>query len=236
MKVFSEWGLSGIRALMDRADVFIVVDILSFSTCVDVACTNGASVFPFPSGDHEAAQGEARRREAELAGKRSDPDAKYSLSAPTLQNIAFGTRLVLPSPNGSRISFATKEKPILAGCLRNAAAVAKVATGIAGSGTIAVIPAGEHWKDGSLRPAIEDLLGAGAIVAELRGVLSAEAIVAQEAFLSTGPKLLERLLGSVSGIELVDRGFPQDVAIAAEHNVSTCAPVLTDGAYVSAQI
>lgn len=33
--------------------------------------------------------------------------------------------------------------------------------------TVAVIPAGERWADGSLRPAIEDLLGAGAFIREL---------------------------------------------------------------------
>lgn len=42
MLVISEWGLSGIEALFDRANAFIVVDVLSFSTCVDVACSNGA--------------------------------------------------------------------------------------------------------------------------------------------------------------------------------------------------
>ena len=235
MRVLSEWGLSGVHALMDRADVFIIVDILSFSTCVDVACTNGARVFPFPIDDHDAAQREAQRLEADLAGKRSDPNAKYSLSAPTLQNITFGTKLVLPSPNGSRISFSIRDKPILAGCLRNAAAVADRVAKLVEDGTVAVIPAGERWSDGSLRPAIEDLLGAGAIITELCGIHSSEAIIAQEAFASARPNLLDRLLGSVSGIELNERGFPQDVEIAAELNVSTCAPILVEGAYARAK-
>ena len=234
MQVVSEWGLSGVNALIDRADAFVVVDVLSFSTCVDVACSNGAQVFPFPIHDRAAARDEAVRRNAELAGKRSDKTARFSLSAPTLQDIPEGTRLVLPSPNGSHISFAAKEKTVLAGCLRNANAVAKAAMNIVGRGTLAVVPAGERWSDGSLRPAIEDLIGAGAIISALSGTLSPEAIVARDAFHSARPDLLKRLMGSVSGIELCERGFPQDVEIAASLNVSDCAPILRDGAYLRA--
>ena len=233
MQVISEWGLSGAQALKNRADVFIVVDVLSFSTCVDVACANGAKVFPFPIHDREAAQTEALRLDAELAGKRSDVDAKYSLSAPTLLTIPKGTRLVLPSPNGSHISFAAKGKPVFAGCLRNFSAVAKAASEMVGDGTVAVIPAGERWKDGSLRPAIEDLLGAGAIISEMNGAHSSEAMLARDAFLSARSDILKRVMDSVSGVELTERGFPQDVKIASELDVSTCAPVLTDEAYIA---
>ena len=82
MHVICEWGLSGVEALIDRADVFVIVDVLSFSTCVDVACARGARVFPFPIFDRQAAEKEAYRLDAELAGKRSDLRAKYTLSAP----------------------------------------------------------------------------------------------------------------------------------------------------------
>lgn len=233
MRVISEWGLSGVKALIDRADAFVVVDVLSFSTCVDIACSNGAQVFPFPIQDREAAQQEAYRRNAELAGKRLDKTARFSLSAPTLQNIPEGTRLVLPSPNGSHISFAAKGKPVFAGCLRNAAAVAEEAINTVGDGILAVIPAGERWRDGSLRPAIEDLIGAGAVISALKGSISPEAIVARDVFHSARLDLLDRLMHSVSGIELCERGFPQDVEIAAALNVSTCAPILRQDVYTT---
>ncbi len=234
MRVVCEWGLSGVLALMDHVDVFIVVDVLSFSTCIDVACANGARVFPFPIHDREAAEKEAIRLDAELAGKRSDTESKYSLSVPTLQSIPAGTRLVLPSPNGSHISFAAKEKTVFAGCLRNTSAVADAARKFVGAGTVAVIPAGERWKDRSLRPAIEDLLGAGAIISELDGLLSPEAAVARDAFVSARPDLSSRLKGSVSGVELREKGFPQDVEIALALNVSSCVPILIDEAFIAA--
>ncbi len=234
MQVISEWGLSGVEALFDRADAFVVVDVLSFSTCVDVACSNGAQVFPFPIHDREAARQEACARNAELAGNRSDKTARFSLSAPTLQSIPDRTRLVLPSPNGSHISFAAKEKPVFAGCLRNATAVATEAMKTVGGGTLAVIPAGERWQDGSLRPAIEDLIGAGAVISVLTGVLSPEAIVARNAFHSARPELYDLLMRSVSGVELCNSGFPQDVEIAAILNASACAPILRKGVYIAA--
>jgi 2-phosphosulfolactate phosphatase len=48
-------SMPGAEALLDRADAFVVVDVLSFSTCVDVTCSNGAQVFPFPIHDREGA-------------------------------------------------------------------------------------------------------------------------------------------------------------------------------------
>src|SRR5205807_2372643 len=105
------------------------------------------------------------------------------------------------SPNGSAISAAAHSVPVLAGCLRNARAVAKKAIHVAQGGSIAVIPAGERWPDGSLRPAIEDLIGAGAIVDELGLPCSPEAEIARQAFRSARPFLASLLRECVSGRE-----------------------------------
>lgn len=172
--------------------------------------------------------------EGGTGGQSAGQDPRFSLSAPTLQSIPAGTRLVLPSPNGSHISCAAKGKPVFAGCLRNAAAVAAEAMATVGDGTLAVIPAGERWQDGSLRPAIEDLIGAGAVISALTGALSPEAIVARDVFHSARRDLFDRLMNSVSGIELVEHGFPQDVEIAAALNVSTCAPIMRQDFFTAA--
>lgn len=42
-----EWGLSGIEALHERVAVLVIVDVLSFSTSVDIAVSRGAIVHPY---------------------------------------------------------------------------------------------------------------------------------------------------------------------------------------------
>lgn len=231
-QVLAEWGMAGIRALRDRVAVLVVVDVLSFSTAVDVAVSRGAQVLPFPLGDDPtAARLAAERAGAVLALPRNAGGGQFSLSPASLLQIPAGTRLMLPSPNGSRLSLAGGAMPVLAGCLRNAAAVARAARGLAGGGAVGVVPAGELWPDGSLRPAIEDLLGAGAIIAALGLPCSPEAQVMRDASRTAGADMPRLIRESVSGQELVERGFSRDVALAVEREVSATAPLLVDGAY-----
>jgi 2-phosphosulfolactate phosphatase len=138
---------------------------------------------------------------------------------------------MLPSLNGSRLSLAGGGTPILTGCLRNAAAVARAASDIAADSAIGVIPAGERWPDGSLRPGLEDLIGAGAIIHALDLPCSAEAEVARDAYRMAGGDIARLIRASVSGRELVDGGFPRDVELALEIDVSSAAPILLEGAY-----
>ena len=114
--------------------------------------------------------------------------------------------------------------PTLAGCLRNARVVATAARQY--GKRIAVIPAGERWPDGSLRPAFEDLIGAGAILSYLQGNMSPNAIAAVAAFQAASPNLEAMLKQCGSGVELIERGFEKDIELAAELDVSECVPVL----------
>lgn len=111
--------------------------------------------------------------------------------------------------------------------------VAKAAIDIAAGRFVAVIPAGERWPDGGLRPAIEDLIGAGAILDALDVSGSPEADVARNAYHSARPHLASLLRDCESGRELRDRGFAEDVEVAIELNVSATAPILVNGAYVA---
>lgn len=119
----------------------------------------------------------------------------------------------------------------MAGCLRNAKAVATKARQL--GSRIAVIAAGERWQGGLLRPAIEDLMGAGAIITYLTGRRSPEADLALAGFQNTQSKLLDTLLHCGSGKELVGRGFEEDVQLASQLNVSKATPLLVNDAYRS---
>ena len=144
-----------------------------------------------------------------------------------------GTRLVMPSPNGSTLSLRTGDAATLAGCLRNARVVAEHAQRF--GSRIAVIPAGERWReDGSLRPSFEDLVGAGAIISYLTGTRSPEAQAAVAAFEQARSDLPGLLRECGSGRELIERGSPRDVDLAVELNASNRAPLLQRGAYTAA--
>jgi 2-phosphosulfolactate phosphatase len=226
-----EWGAHGLRQLGPGSDAVIIVDVLSFSTCVSIATSRGALVFPYACND-DTPRAYARSMQAELAGPRGT--GSYSLSPRSLLDIPPGTRLVLPSPNGATLTLATGHIPTLAGCLRNCRAVAEAAMHC--GRRIAVIPAGEQWsEDGSLRFALEDWLGAGAIMAHLRGSLSPEARAAVAGYHAASDNLLDSIERCGSGQELCARGFARDIALAAQVDVDDCAPVLRHGAYVKAE-
>jgi 2-phosphosulfolactate phosphatase len=171
------WGLQGLSILAPTSDAVVIVDVLSFSTAVDIALSRAARVYPY-RGTYEQARSYALSLGAILAEK--DRNAAYSLSPNSLLQLPRGARLVLPSPNGSTLSMSTGDTPTLAGCLRNYKSVALAAQKF--GRRIAVIAAGERWMDGSLRPGVEDWLGAGAVLSQLKGTLSPEARAAAASF------------------------------------------------------
>jgi len=223
-----DWGLEGAMRLSSEADVTVVVDILSFSTCVDVATANGAHVYPFPFKDDRAAD-----FAEEIAGVCASPTRskeRLCLSPRTLRRLESGSKLVLPSPNGSAIAFSVQSPSVLCGCLRNASAVARKASAL--GNRILVIAAGEQWPSAGLRPALEDIIGAGAILSRLSGTRSPEAQWAIQTFEQFSNDLRQTIRDSASGRELLERGFPEDVDDAVELDVSQGAPILRDKAFI----
>ncbi|GAB4086827.1 hypothetical protein GCM10028784_34570 [Myceligenerans cantabricum] len=242
-RVRTDWGLSGARALTDsdaRRSLVVVIDVLSFSTGVTVACESGAGVYPFPYHDTAGAARLARTMRAVLAGPRVEEG--ISLSPASLRGLN-AERVVLPSPNGSMIAqtIGSRGALMIVGCLRNATAVAGLAAAHLNAHPahdVVLVPAGEHWPDGAIRPALEDQLGAGAIASRLMGMLSDDVIrPSAETRAAAGlwqgtSRHLDLLRGSASGRELVETGFDEDVTIAADVDSTDVVPVLMDGAFV----
>ena len=223
-----EWGPAGATALA-AADVTIVVDVFSFTTCVDIATGRGGEILPYRWADPTAVEF-ARAHGAELAGKRRL--TKYSLAPASYLDVERGFRCVLPSPNGAQVTLAAAAAAaiVLAGSLRNARAVAAAAARLGQS--FNVIPAGERWPDGSLRPALEDWIGAGAILRSLPGPRSPEADAAVATFERYEGRLVETLDRCGSGRELEQRGHAHDKHLASALDVSTCVPGFNGIAYV----
>jgi 2-phosphosulfolactate phosphatase len=235
-----DWGPTGARALVADAgpgDVAVVVDVLSFTTTLTVAVERGIAVYPFPwAADEAPAYAEAHGAVLARGRREGLATGAVSLSPKSFEDVGDLERVVLPSPNGSAISFALFEAgvTVLGACLRNASAVGRR---LADSrGRISVVAAGERWPDGSLRPAVEDLWGAGAVLAGLgAGGASPEARAAIAAYGAVRGDLASALSDCASGRELVAAGFADDVEIAADHDAAVVVPVLRDGAFVSAE-
>lgn len=229
-----EWGKRGARAAANRGDIVIIVDVLSFSSTVVSAVNYGAVILPYPphlDGNNYANQMEAEfilgRTEASKAGK------------PTLSPVTFSSehankRYVLSSTNGSYCTWLASQVPaVIIGSLLNATAVAKVASEISEKekSNISVIACGERWGDTneheeSLRFAIEDYLGAGAILSDLMGDKSPEANVGERAFQSSIETLKELVWDCGSGRELRHRGFAKDVKYCSQLNTFQAVPIL----------
>jgi 2-phosphosulfolactate phosphatase len=240
-----DWGPAG--ALAVAPDVAVVVDVLSFSTSVTVAVERGMRVFPYPWRDAAAVEF-AATHDAVLAVGRLEAAAEGTTPAPSLSPAGLLAcepipRLVLPSPNGSTIAAAlsASRATVAIGCLRNRSAAAAWLAPLAAAGrTVAVIAAGERWdSDDSLRPALEDQLGAGAVLSALvdlgcTSTFSPEARAAVDLFDASRAGLRERIQQCVGGRELTGRGFGLDVEVAAALDASTVVPVLVDGAFAAA--
>lgn len=229
-QVRCEWGEQGLRQLAPFADAVVIVDVLSFTTCVDVALGRGAEVLPYRWRD-ESAEAFARQHGAYLASHERRFTGGFSLSPTSLLKLQPAERLVLPSPNGATLCAIADELcpgHVFTACLRNASAVGGALR--ERYTRLLVVPAGERWPDGSLRPALEDWLGAGAVIAALGKQNSPEAQAAANTFRAVEGDLSRVLKECSSGRELHERGFGADVELAAQHDVSQTVPHLQAGA------
>lgn len=228
-RVRLEWGVEGVELLAAECAAVVVVDVLSFCTAVDVAVGRGAAVLPRRWSDEHTPPGVL------AAADRHGPGP--SLRPSSLTGLAPGTRVALRSPNGATLCAGARDTVLFAGCLRNASAVAAALHGI--DGPIGLVPAGERWPDGTMRVAVEDALGAGAIAAALAALaatgpgaagLSPEAEAAADLFLAARARGLRGVLGGLaSGRELIADGFVADVDLAAGLDVSRVAPRMQGG-------
>ena len=200
-----EWGVSGLARLAP-ADIVVVVDVLRFSSTVAAALAVGDS-YPLD-------------------------EAAHAISL----NGAAVVRAAATAPTTASGANPTPARVVVLGCLRNAPAIARFAmeeqARRGGRTSIAIIAAGERTDAESTAPrfAVEDLLGAGAIIDALGGVgidhTSPEAAAAAEAFRGLRGAVRHLLTASGSGQELIERDARDDVLAAAAIGDLDVVPVL----------
>ena len=155
------------------------------------------------------------------------------------------------SSNGAAVAVAAGDAVVLVGGLRNAAATARAVAAVQerrqARTSVAVIAAGEVDDAGRLRFAVEDHLGAGAIVSALtaRGIDhtapdaagAAEGVQALRGavrhLLSASGSARELAIGVASTERMIASGIrPTDAAEAAVVDAHEVVPVLRDGVFV----
>ena len=238
-EVHVEWGPVGARLAAQRGDVVVIVDVLAFSTSLVLVADRGGVSLSCSAAELDAMGGRDRAaadlRAEVVASDRAATTARFSLSPASLATVAPGDRVLFTSLNGAACTSAASRAPlVIVGALTNRSAVAETIRRTLRAGVAArctIIACGERWTSvaderDSLRPSVEDLLGAGAIASAAAGLrLSSEAGVAAGAYDAVADRILDTVRGCVSGRELVERGFPEDVELAARLDSSRAVPI-----------
>jgi len=218
--------------------VLVIVDTLSFSTAVATAVHHGGLVYPCPEGEDPFKLAKSIGGEAAVGRADIPKGGRFSLSPLTYAGLKPGTRIVLSSPNGATCSHCSRQVPhLFVGALVNARAVAAAVTHVLNkkdaSACVTVIACGEREtalpEDNPIRFAVEDYLGAGAILSYLRFKKSPEARVCQSAFVDNKKDMRSMLWECESGRELQAQGFGRDVEFASQLNLYDSVPILHEG-------
>ena len=238
-RVRLDWGRRGARAAAARGDILVVIDTLRFSTAAATAIHHGALIYPCAL-DEALINALAERVGGEIATYRQAPEwrpqasARFSLSPRSYLGIEPGARVVLPSPNGSTCcQYGADTAALFVGALVNAQAVAgAVSYLLAASDQLnaTVLACGERWRvpdeEGALRFALEDYLGAGAMLSALPFAQTTEARACRATFQAMRDDLEAVLWECESGQELRAKGLSEDVRFAAQLNIYESVPTL----------
>ena len=209
------WGPEGAALAGDRGDIVVVVDVFSFSSAVAVLASRGAEVLPAQSAEDARTLAGVVPAAVVLPGRRHATPEGWSHSPISLQVVPPGTRLIFFSSNGGRCcSLARGAASLVVGGLINASAVvaATVERHWRLGAAVSVVACGERWVGSdTLRPCLEDELGAGAIISALGLARSPEADSAARLYDSLRGAVASSLWECASGRELRARGFLDDV-------------------------
>ncbi|WP_274651341.1 2-phosphosulfolactate phosphatase [Paenibacillus humicola] len=216
--------------------------MLSFSSTVVTAVDCGAILYPYPPPIDEQVKAFAKEMDAQIVWGRAEAArfGGHSLSPLSFTASDKRRKFVVCSLNGAAcVRLASSVPALLIGCLLNAAAAAEAANRLMEKlhTPITVVPCGEKWTNvadpgETFRPAIEDFLGAGAILSRLNGSKSPEAEVCIGAYRSLKDLIGELVWDSASGRELRERGYGQDVKHSIRTDASSAVPILERNRFI----
>ncbi len=236
------WGRQGARLAALNTATVAIVDVLSFSTAVAVGCAAGARISPFTSATH-ARDAVAAKPDMKLAVRREEASpGRFSLSPVSFLHATPEDWIALPSPNGATCCTIAVEygaTGIFAGSLVNATATAHALQAEADRTgcCIWVVACGERTApqglDDAIRFALEDYLGAGAILSQLEGSFSPDAELCRSAYRAVAANTAKLIAACESGIELIARNCEGDVSLAVQADLYPCAARMVNGSFTA---
>jgi 2-phosphosulfolactate phosphatase len=210
--------------------VAVVFDVLRATTTLVHALAAGAeAVVVAPSLD-EAMRQRDKDPGVLLAGEEGMlPPMGFDLgNSPTqyTREAVMGRRIVMATTNGTKALLAVgRADRVYVGALVNAR---EVATRLRGARRVLLLPSGTQGN-----PCLEDLLGAGAVLDRLAEGSSLDldpvAYLALDAYRTASDELTQTLLRTPNGRRLVDKGFGDDVRLAAQTDRFAIAPCVSEG-------
>ena len=203
-------------------DVAILVDVLRASTTITVAMENFRTIIPVKS--IEEAEKLAEKHDAVLAGERNGAAIEWfdTGNSPLEISKFMGDVLVITTSNGTRILEGMKAKVVI-GSFINAEAVANMAMELADN-HIEVVMAGVEGKF-----AIEDFLGAGEIIGNLKNCNLDEMALASYMASRNNDMVKKAVKNSRSALRLCELGLSNDVDFCIKRNIYESVPVYEKG-------
>ncbi|WP_414470348.1 2-phosphosulfolactate phosphatase [Methanobacterium sp. ACI-7] len=203
-------------------DVAVMVDVLRASTTITVALDNFNQIMAVKDKEHAIRL--ANEHNAVLAGERRGKKIEgfdTGNSPVEIKNFS-GDYLVLTTSNGTRILEGMNAKALV-GSFVNARAVAKAASKLADD-HIEIVMAGVLG-----RFAIEDFLGAGAIIKNLKKYdLDEKALAAYMA--SADEEMVNKaVLSSYSSLGLQKLGYIDDINFSIRKDIYDVVPIYKEG-------
>jgi len=227
------WGIDAVRRAVDEGAIPVIVDVLRFSSTVTTAVANGFTILPAPTT--EAAGRLAASTGAAVSGPTGN--ARWSLSPLDYVNPREPEDVVLVSPNGAALAHSLPPGSVgFVACFLNARGAGRMLADISREQRkgVALIAAGEATEDQEAdldhrRFAIEDHLGCGAVLSELKIDLTDEAAACREAFLASKHEYAAVIRESPSGRYLADRGLAADLSHCLLLSIYDTLPVIREG-------
>lgn len=204
-------------------DVSIMVDVLRASTTITVALESFEEIIPVLEIDEALSL--ASHQEAILAGERGGATVKgFDTGNSPVEIKKFqGKTLILTTSNGTRILGSMKGIPMI-GSFINAKSVARKALEQAHN-HIEVVMAGVNG-----RFAIEDFLGAGAIISHLQSSCTLDEMALASVLASADIEKIEKTVHeSLSAANLRQLGFEKDIKFCLKRDASDLVPVYQNG-------